>query len=174
MGDGKWRTGAQVHAEKKTWLTQAVSQRTQTGGHTGRQTYTSVPTQAHEAQLCFYLLAGADGRGHGTLCAASLHLDRLWGFKHGRRLEVTAGQKDTESTLSEQVLVKCSTPPFLKEDCGLSPLWREQPIACHICSYCTAVAFFQWINQTAVGKNFIFLICFFFIYVYWYRGKYAA
>lgn len=60
-----------------------------------------------------YLLTGADGRWHCALCAASLHLDRLWAFKHGRRLEVTVRQKGTELTLSERVLVKDF--PFVKK-----------------------------------------------------------
>lgn len=41
-----------------------------------------------------YLFTGADGGGHRALCAASLHFDGLRAFEHGRRLEVTARQKD--------------------------------------------------------------------------------
>lgn len=37
----------------------------------------------------------------------------------------------------------------------LSPLWLEQPIACHICSYCTAVVLHQWINRTATVRQLL-------------------
>lgn len=36
------------------------------------------------------LLAGADRRGHGALCAAPLHVSGLGAFKHGKWLEITA------------------------------------------------------------------------------------
>lgn len=102
-----------------------------------------------------YLLTGADGRWHSALCAASLHLDRLWAFKHGRRLEVTARQKGTELTLSERVLVKDF--PFLKKNLesvksGYLGL-LERPIDCHICSNCKAGTLICWIKQTVIVRR---------------------
>lgn len=91
-----WWTGARAHKWKRKtkrrrdW--QVVTQHTDRGT---RWDLCTLPSQhKHTRHSCtFYLLAGADGWGHGALCAAPLHLDRLWAFKHGRRLEVTARQK---------------------------------------------------------------------------------
>lgn len=85
------------------------------------RTHRLVKTQTSGAPLCLYLLAGADGWGQGAVGAASLHLCTLRSFKHGRRLEVTARQKGTESTLSEQVLVKRWALHVLQSGIGSYP-----------------------------------------------------